>query len=136
MSLFTSFALIFPGFAYSRCVVLLRFSFIFLFYLQKKNFEGPIFVVQRSQPPRYRMILLNKMAREDFSQDIDPSSAFEFREQYVRYRFVSVVAPVFHLACPLLHRRYMYCKMQETVSAFWFLSISDEPIQILTTFVL
>ncbi len=51
----------------------------------RKNVEGSLFVLKRRSAPRYQMLVLNKLATENYTEDIHSGLDFELNPPYLMY---------------------------------------------------
>lgn len=51
----------------------------------KQDVEGPMFIVQRSSEPRYRLLILNRRAADNYSVALDSDMKLERTQQYLFY---------------------------------------------------
>ena len=53
--------------------------------LQKLNVEGSLYLLERSVPPLFKILILNQMSREDFVDQVTSSTVFAEQGNYVAY---------------------------------------------------
>ena len=53
--------------------------------MQKLDVEGSLYLLERSVPPLFQMLILNRKSREDFADQITSATTFADRDNYVAY---------------------------------------------------
>ncbi len=53
--------------------------------MQKLDVEGSLYLLERSVPPMFKMLILNRKSREDFVDQVTSSTQFSDTDSYVAY---------------------------------------------------
>ena len=95
---------------------------------EREDVEGPFFLVERSSPPYYAMVILNRRSIDNFFQEIRASMAFEIQEQSEQQQQSSACTQRAQLArlqtltrCGVCAEcSYLFFQVNDDVIGVWF----------------